>query len=150
MNTENTAWDISQRQAWMAVLARTNAAQLQTLVDGLPHKPSYSLPRPIENGLCMVRGRVSADGEPFNLGEMTVTRCVVQLEDNTAGVAYIAGRDKKQAELAALVDALLQNQQLDLSSIEPFEQAIKQQRQQRAEQVASTKVDFFTLVRGED
>lgn len=149
MESNNSAFDTAQRQAWMAVLARTEAAKLQTLLEGLAVQPSYSLPRPIETGLCMVRGRVSADGQAFNLGEMTVTRCVVQLEDNTAGVAYVAGRDKQQAEFAAVIDALLQNGQLALSAIAPFQQALDAKHQQRAEQVASTKVDFFTLVRGE-
>lgn len=138
------------RQEWMAVLARTPANELLTLIDALAEKPIYSLPRPIETGLSMVRGRVSANGEPFNLGEMSITRCVIQLEDSTQGVAYIAGRDKAQAELAAVIDALLQNKQIDVKAIEPLQQKINNARQKRAEQVASTKVDFFTLVRGED
>lgn len=140
----------TERQTWMAILARTPAEQIQQLFDGLPEQPDYTMPRPVETGLAMVRGRVSADGEPFNLGETTITRCVVQLDDNTMGVAYVKGRDKKQAELAAVADALLQNQKLPLSSIEPFEKAIQDKRQKRAEEVASTKVDFFTLVRGDN
>ena len=62
-----------------------------------------------ETGLVMVRGRAGGSGSPFNLGEMTVTRCTVQLGSGTAGHAYIAGRDERQAELAAVADALLQD-----------------------------------------
>ena len=56
----------------------------------------------------MARGRPGGDGAPFNLGEMTVTRCTVRLEDGTVGHAYVAGRDMRQAELAAVLDAVLQ------------------------------------------
>jgi alpha-D-ribose 1-methylphosphonate 5-triphosphate synthase subunit PhnG len=89
-------------------------------------------------------------GRPFNLGEMTVTRCVVQLEDDTAGVAYVTGRDRRQAELAALADALLLSGRLPLSTLEPLREAQEEHRERRSRAVASTKVDFFTLVRGED
>lgn len=147
MNTAN-----SERQSWMSTLARTSASELQQLLDQLPEQPAYNLPRPVETGLCMVRGRISADGSPFNLGEMTLTRCVVQLEESksTTGVAYVMGRDKKQAELAALIDALLLNERLSPEAIAPLQNAIDEKRQSRAEHVASTKVDFFTMVRGED
>ncbi|MGI1668707.1 MAG: phosphonate C-P lyase system protein PhnG [Neptuniibacter sp.] len=150
MSLKDTDCNQSERQAWMAVLARTPADRIRLLLEDLPEQASYSMPRPVETGLAMVRGRVSANGEPFNLGETTITRCVVQLDDNTTGIAYVTGRDKKQAELAALADALLQNQTLPLSRLEPLEKAIQDKRQKRAEEVASTKVDFFTLVRGED
>jgi len=142
----------SQRQSWMSTLARTPASELQHILDQLPEQPTYNLPRPVETGLCMVRGRISADGAPFNLGEMTLTRCVVQFEEHnaTTGVAYVMGRDKKQAELAAVIDALLVSERLTPEALEPLREVINENRQSRAEQVASTKVDFFTLVRGED
>lgn len=98
----------------------------------------------------MVRGRMGGSGRPFNLGEMTVTRCVVQLDDDTAGVAYVTGRDRNRAQLAALADALLQTGRLPLSALEPLRQAQQEKLNQRSEAVATTKVDFFTLVRGED
>jgi alpha-D-ribose 1-methylphosphonate 5-triphosphate synthase subunit PhnG len=152
MNGDITAIQTNQanRQRWMATLARAPAVALEALLE--KHAPivDYQVPRPPETGLCMVRGRMGGNGRPFNLGEMTVTRCVVQLNDNTAGVAYIAGRDRTRAELAALADALLQNGRLPLSALEPLRQAQQQQREQRSEAVATTKVDFFTLVRGED
>ncbi len=134
----------------MATLARSSLAQLQSLIDDAPQKPSYSLPRPPESGLCQVRGRMGGNGRAFNLGEMTMTRCVIQLADKTTGVAYICGRDKRRAELAAVADALLLNGSLPAATVAPLQQAIEQARQSRSAEVAKTKVDFFTLVRGDD
>ena len=139
-----------RRQRWMATLARTPLQELQALLDRHAPLPAYQLPRPPETGLCMLRGRMGGNGRPFNLGEMTVTRCVVQLDDATAGVAYVTGRDRRQAELAALADALLLNGHLPLSALEPLREPQAKHREQRRKAVASTKVDFFTLVRGED
>jgi alpha-D-ribose 1-methylphosphonate 5-triphosphate synthase subunit PhnG len=139
----------TRRRAWMAVLARAGRDELEDLI-GTADLADVTMPRPPETGLCMVRGRMGGSGRPFNLGEMTLTRCVVQLGDNTTGVAYVAGRDRRQAELAALADALLQSGRLDPARLEEIEQRQAEQRSRRAAEVAATRVDFFTLVRGED
>lgn len=140
----------AQRQSWMALLARAPSDALEALVADAGEEIDYRLPRPAETGLCLVRGRIGGDGARFNLGEMTLTRCVVQLPDATTGVAYVAGRDRRHAELAALADALLQNGRLEEQRLEPLREDIEKRRRQRASAVASTRVDFFTLVRGED
>lgn len=134
----------------MATLARASVSDLEDLLGQAKSLPQYDLPRSPEVGLCMVRGRISADGAPFNLGEMTITRCVVQLADATTGVSYITGRDKKKAELAALADALLQCGGLHVEQLEPIDKAILNERVERAREAASTRVEFFTMVRGED
>ena len=64
--------------------------------------PPISVLRGPEAGLVMVRGRAGGGGAPFNLGEMTVTRCTVRTDCGFVGHAYVAGRDERQAELAAL------------------------------------------------
>lgn len=150
MNTTSIQTDPAQtrRRAWMAVLARAGRDELERLIDtGDTH--AYTTLRAPETGLCMVRGRMGGSGRPFNLGEMTLTRCVVQLADNTTGVAYVAGRDRRQAELAALADALLQSGRLDPARVAELERRQAQRRSERSAQVAATRVDFFTLVRGE-
>lgn len=97
----------------------------------------------------MVRGRAGGDGTPFNMGEMTVTRCTVRLEDGTLGHAYVAGRDARQAELAALVDALLQDgsRRADVAQavIEPLQAAQAARRATEARRAAATRVEFFTM-----
>ncbi|WP_237217589.1 phosphonate C-P lyase system protein PhnG, partial [Falsiroseomonas oryziterrae] len=97
----------ADRQRWMGVLARASADDILACLATLPPAPPHTRLRGPETGLVMVRGRAGGDGAPFNLGEMTVTRCAVRLPDGRVGHAYVAGRDARQAELAALCDALL-------------------------------------------
>jgi alpha-D-ribose 1-methylphosphonate 5-triphosphate synthase subunit PhnG len=136
----------------MSVLAKTSAAALEQAWENLSGKPEYRFLRPPETGLVMVRGRAGGTGMRFNLGEISMTRCVVQLENNQTGYAYISGRNHRHAELAAVFDGLLQSPQrqteLLAAIIEPLAQSRQQQRQQQAAKAAATKVDFFTMVRG--
>jgi alpha-D-ribose 1-methylphosphonate 5-triphosphate synthase subunit PhnG len=147
-----------QRQAWMATLAKADFELLEQLVNQLDNLPNYSFLRSPEIGLAMVRGRAGGTGEAFNLGEMTMTRCVVQLEsqsgnDGIAGFGYVAGRSHRHAELAALCDALLQSfqwhEQIQTTVIQPLELQRQQQQELKQRQTAATKVNFFTMVRGE-
>ncbi len=101
----------------------------------------------------MVRGRMGGSGAPFNLGEMTVTRCALTLADGTVGHAYVQGRSKPKAEIAAKVDALMQTeaaQDLRQAVLDPLQQVQQAQKKARAAKAAATKVEFFTMVRGED
>jgi alpha-D-ribose 1-methylphosphonate 5-triphosphate synthase subunit PhnG len=101
----------------------------------------------------MVRGRAGGTGAPFNLGEMTVTRCALTLQSGEVGHAYVQGRRKPDAEAAALVNALMQTDAVTVlrtKVLEPLEQEATTRRSTRAEKAAATKVDFFTMVRGED
>src|SRR3954468_21081377 len=93
----------------MGVLARASAAEIAARLEQAPALPVHARLRGPETGLVMVRGRQGGDGAPFNLGEMTVTRCSVCLADGRVGHAYVAGRDAAQAELAAALDAGLQD-----------------------------------------
>ena len=101
----------------------------------------------------MIQARAGGTGRRFNLGEMTMTRCVVRLADGTTGFSHIAGRDVRKAELAAVFDALLQRPddqgRLLTDVIRPLESAEAAQKRTMAEKVAATKVDFFTLARGD-
>jgi len=141
------------RQRWMAVLAKANAATLEMHWAALDPQPGYDRLRPAEIGLVMVRGRIAGSGAPFNLGEMTMTRCSVRLADGRTGFGHVAGRDRRHAELAALFDALLQDpawhQAIACNLIEPLAQAQASRRAERAAEAAATRVDFVTMVRGE-
>jgi alpha-D-ribose 1-methylphosphonate 5-triphosphate synthase subunit PhnG len=142
----------SLRQHWIGVLSRAQRT------DFTAHEPAlrdaeYQLIRAPEIGMTLVRGRMGGSGAPFNVGEMSVTRCVVRLADGRTGYSYLAGRDKPRAELAALADAHLQGpQQARWMSelIEPLAQAHAARRARQEAETAATKVEFFTLVRGEN
>ncbi|MBA90591.1 MAG: phosphonate C-P lyase system protein PhnG [Phyllobacteriaceae bacterium] len=142
------------RRARMGLLARSSARQLVELWVKLGEEPEHSLLRGPETGSITLRGRMGGGGAPFNLGEATVTRAAVGLADGTVGHAMVLGRDLEKARIAALVDALCQDER-ELERIEgglltPLRVAEADCERVRREQTAATKVDFFTVVRGED
>ncbi|MET3584515.1 phosphonate C-P lyase system protein PhnG [Pseudorhizobium tarimense] len=102
----------------------------------------------------MVRGRIGGGGAPFNLGEATVTRATVLLSSGTAGHAQSLGTDKAKVRLAAIFDALWQEEQtaafVESEILAPVEARIQEEDRQQAEKTAATRVDFFTMVRGDD
>lgn len=152
-----TSGSQQDRAAWMATLAKATVPQLEQGVAQLGNLPPYDFLRAPEMGLAMVRGRAEGTGQPFNVGEMTLTRCVVQVtvaeDDPIAGFGYVAGRSARHAELAALCDALLQHpqwqEQVRATVLAPIQAAAAQQRSARAAETEATRVNFFTLLRGE-
>jgi alpha-D-ribose 1-methylphosphonate 5-triphosphate synthase subunit PhnG len=141
------------RQEWMGLLARAPEDAMMPLWDRVADRPSFKWLRSPEIGGVMVRGRAGAIGAPFNLGEMTVTRCSLALEDGTVGHGYVQGRSKPKAEAAALIDALMQTEaaaRVTELVITPLKTQMQDTRKARAAKAAATKVEFFTLVRGED
>lgn len=169
----------ADRQAWMGLLARAEpeflsncwralvarepklalarrdppgaatSAQANEAVGGA----GYRLVRGPEVGLIMARGRAGGTGTAFNFGEVSVTRCTVRLDDGVLGHAYVSGRDKAKAELAALLDAQLQRAQyrerIDAEILSPLRANEEARRANLARKRAATKVDFFTMVRSE-
>ncbi|MCB9947330.1 MAG: phosphonate C-P lyase system protein PhnG [Rhodospirillaceae bacterium] len=144
---------IHARQRWMSVLAKAPAEAVERAWRDLRPPPGYDLLRPAETGLAMIQARMGGSGRPFHLGEMTMTRCAVRLADGTTGFSHIAGRDRRKAELAAAFDALLQRPadqaRLLADVIAPMERALLARKQATADKVAATKVEFFTLARGD-
>jgi len=137
------------RKGWMSVLAKAHPARLAAL---MPDLAPHSVLRPPEVGAVMVRGRVGGTGQPFNLGEMTVTRCVLQTASGAVGHAIVQGRDKDHCRRAALVDALWQTDPagIEAAILTPLRAAQTARHSARAAKAAATRVEFFTLVRGED
>ncbi|TIV77615.1 MAG: phosphonate C-P lyase system protein PhnG, partial [Mesorhizobium sp.] len=99
---------IAQRSDWLGILSRSVSSELEALAADLATGEAFEWLRSPDVGLVMVRGRAGGTGNVFNLGEMTITRASVRLEDGTVGHGYVQGRSKRQAELAAIIDALLQ------------------------------------------
>ncbi|HEY0211073.1 phosphonate C-P lyase system protein PhnG [Acerihabitans sp.] len=143
-----------QRQRWMSVLASSPAAELLDGWRALDLKVPFAVIRAPETGLTQLIGRMGATGRRFVLGDMTVTRAVVRLDSGPYGYSYVAGRDKAHAELCALADAVLQraehHERLHRQLIEPLSARLREQHQSRAREIAASRVDFFTLVRGDN
>lgn len=144
---------LTERKAWLGLLARVPADWLEDMWPQVAPEPGHRMLRPAEIGSVMLRGRTGGTGEPFNLGEMTVTRCALQLDDGTVGHGHVQGRDRERARRVALLDALLQGPRgaaLQAAVIAPLAARMAAAAEARARKAAATKVEFFTLVRGED
>lgn len=144
---------LQTRQRWMSVLAHCRPEELLAHWQPLNLSPQYERIRAAETGLTQLQGRMGGTGKRFVMGDMTITRAVVQTDSGVYGYSYVAGRNKPHAELCAVIDALLQMQGMDellhKRVIAPLAALQQERRQQRAREVASSRVDFFTLVRGE-
>lgn len=142
------------RRARLSTLARAPAERLKALwADFAPELPAHDVLRAPEIGTVMVRGRAGARGAPFNLGEMTVTRCSVRLSTGAVGHGHVQGRDREAALAAALIDALAEDGQaeaLEAAILQPLRDEAEARRTARAARAAATKVEFFTMVRGEN
>jgi alpha-D-ribose 1-methylphosphonate 5-triphosphate synthase subunit PhnG len=145
---------IEARRRAMALLARARLDELAApIAKLLPDGGERDL-KPVETGLVMLRGRIGGDGAPFNLGEATVTRAIVELTSGQRGFAHILGRDEKRARLAALADALWQREnsraEIAATILAPVAARLGAEAAKAQAETAATRVDFFTLVRGED
>jgi len=150
---ENTAEKtrVRARQDWMSLLAKAPEGLLGQLWAAAAIEVAHEWLRPPETGAVMVRGRAGGTGAPFNLGEMTVTRCALRLSSGQVGHAYVAGRSHEKARIAALCDALMQdNDQAAVvrgEVLAPLAEAAAEARETLAAKAAATKVEFFTLAR---
>ena len=144
--------EIAARRRAMALLARARRDELaEPIAQRWPDHGVRDL-KPVESGLVMLRGRIGGDGAPFNLGEATVTRAVVELPTGERGFAHILGRDAEAARLAAIADALWRREAGDVETLilAPIAERLAAEAGQARAETAATRVDFFTLVRGED
>lgn len=146
-----------QRREWMGLLALAPREELENAFEAhaalLSHEwLSHEWLRPPETGLVMVRARAGGTGSSFNLGEMTVTRCALRLPDGIIGQGYVQGRDARRAELAALIDALLQREaasgRAQPALVRRLARAQLERRIERSCRAAATKVEFVAVAQG--
>lgn len=140
------------------VLALSPREQIEMRWATLGIRTNHRCVRGPETGMAMLRGRMGGTGRAFNLGEMTLTRASVALGDEAPvagalGHGWVRGRDRGHAELIALIDACAQHEawarRIDSELIAPLEDALEARHTEAECQAAATRVDFFTLVRGE-
>ena len=142
------------RKAAMAAFAQASGAELRQLADAAALPLEADLLRGPETGLVTVRGRIGGGGAPFNTGEATVTRATVRLPSGQIGHAYALGRDKEKVRLAAILDASWCDEEtraaVEEKVVAPLLRMQAAADAKRRAETAATKVDFFTMVRGED
>jgi alpha-D-ribose 1-methylphosphonate 5-triphosphate synthase subunit PhnG len=148
---KDTVSEINPRKDWMGLMAKAPQGRVAALLDAEISRPAFTWLRAPEIGSTMVRA--GATGAAFNLGEMTITRCALTLDTGEVGHSYIQGRRKADAEATALVDALMQTEmasRLRETVLKPLQAEMVTAKAARAAKAAATKVDFFTMTRGED
>jgi len=145
--------ETAARQHWLAVLAHAARAPLAERVQAIVDLPFETLRAP-EIGLAMVRARIANRGDRFNLGEVTLTRCVLRHRDEASGhvsvgVGCVLGRDPERAGWVARLDALLQQPAwhagLMHEVIEPLAVSTRQRREREQLDTATSRVHFYTL-----
>ncbi|MDQ1197183.1 MULTISPECIES: phosphonate C-P lyase system protein PhnG [Agrobacterium] len=152
MNEPTEIQEARKRAA--GLLARATVEELLLCWNALDAKPTVEKVRGPETGLVMVRGKIGGGGSPFNLGEATVTRATVKLASGTIGHAHALGTSRKQAWYAAIADALWQEEAtrplVEREVLSVVASRIEKRKANAIQQTAATRVDFFTMVRGDD
>jgi alpha-D-ribose 1-methylphosphonate 5-triphosphate synthase subunit PhnG len=153
MTRPRTIPEQSLRRDVMSVLAHAPVERIAACL-GVLEIPAHETVRQPESGLVMIRGRIGGDGAPFNLGEASVSRAAVRLASGELGFGYVLGRDSEKAKLIALCDAMIQSAALrddiEQAVVAPLRQEQVAARARQAAETAATRVDFYTLVRGEN
>ena len=144
--------EIALRKSSMSVLSHCASSEISSRLEEIA-LPAYEELREAERGLVMVSGRIGGDGAAFNLGEATVSRSAIRLATGEVGFGYVLGRDTEKARLIAICDALAQAEGfapvLEEKVVLPLLAALNRYRREKAAQAAATRVDFYTMVRGE-
>ncbi|MGX5806004.1 phosphonate C-P lyase system protein PhnG [Bradyrhizobium sp. Arg314] len=140
------------REAWMTTFAKAPLAEVERHWATIP-PPNFEWIRRPEVGMIMLRGRIAKGHAPFNVGEATITRCTVQIESGEIGVAYVLGRSKRHAALAALLDALMQREPANEGStvtsiVDALDEGIREAENRVKRETYSSKVDFFMYGQG--
>jgi alpha-D-ribose 1-methylphosphonate 5-triphosphate synthase subunit PhnG len=155
MTTETDRGDeIAAHRRALGILARARCEELEEPLQRLfPNHGARDL-KPVETGLVMLRGRVGGDSAPFNLGEATVSRAVVELPTGERGFGHVLGRDAFHARAVAILDALWRRERereiIETDVLAPIANRLSAMQRKADAETAATRVDFFTLVRGED
>ena len=140
------------RKSWLSLMAKSESSFLSSLWTDLGIHADYTIIRPAEIGLVMVKAKQGNTGDQFNLAELSVSRCSVELKSGQIGHGYHQGRSKRAAFIVAICDALAQTPTYNIihsNIFKPLQKKQKASHEKLARKSTSTKVEFFTLERGE-
>ena len=153
MEIQDSVATKDERKDWISLLSSAEPSHLEAVRRKLNSSIDYTYITRPETGMIMVRAKADGSKARFNLGEVTISRCVLEVKQKYLGVSWVMGSDLKHAELAALFDGLLQDpeyhKELIISLIKMLKEKQKAKDETLARDVADTKVEFFTLKRGE-
>lgn len=144
----------SIRQQRLSILAKSDLNAIKALWSVQLSDFDFEFIRKAESGMVMMTARAGGTGDPFNLGEVSVSRCAVRLKSGETGVGYVKGRNHQHAIHIAIIDALAQTREhaktIQSQLIHPLHKALQQRHNQQLDKANKSKVEFFTMVRGED
>ncbi|WP_417410071.1 phosphonate C-P lyase system protein PhnG [Hoeflea sp.] len=145
---------VADRQRRLSVLAKASGKELLSCWKQTGLDPSVELLRGPESGLVALQGRAGGTGQPFHVGEMSATRVTVRIGSGQVGHAMIRGRDARKAQLVAVIDALAQDpaqaEMIERVIVAPLELLASEADAKLRDETSATRVNFFTMVRGED
>jgi alpha-D-ribose 1-methylphosphonate 5-triphosphate synthase subunit PhnG len=148
------ATNIAARQRLLSVLARSSGPDLLAHWKKTGLDPVVDVLRGPESGLVALQGRAGGTGQPFHVGEVSATRVTVRIGSGQVGHAMISGRDARKVQLVAVIDALAQDpaqaDMIEREIVAPLEQLARAADARVRRETAATRVNFFTMVRGED
>ncbi len=143
----------NHRQALLSVLSKASLSDIEKYWKVLSLDVNYHFLKEPEVGMTMVRAKAGGAGQAFNMGEVTVTRSVIQLDTQQMGFGYTLGRNIEKSTLIAVIDECFQIEQwqplIKAKLLAPLQKILQKSDSEREEKVAGTKVNFFTMVRGE-
>jgi len=153
MDKNKQDFDNKQRQEWIALLAKADPFLLKKAEKQLGKGIEYAYITKPETGMIMVRARADNKKSGFCLGEISVTKCILKIEKKIMGYAMVMGSDHDHAKNAALFDGLLQipeySSKLMQTLIPELKKISRNEKKKQAKQNQDTKVEFFTMKRGE-
>lgn len=143
----------NDRKTWMGLLSCADPDDLATIRKNLDSLIDYIYIIKPETGMIMVQAKADGSKQRFNLGEAMVSRCILKVKEQYLGTSWIMGSNIKHAELAALFDALLQDPEYKKKLHTPLIEFLRKKAETKdrdlARDAVDTKVEFFTLKRGE-
>ena len=141
------------RKQWLSYLATADENYLISLWDNLNMKIEYNWLREPEIGSIMVQGKAGATGDNFNVGEVTITRGSLNVDEKIQGNGSVQGKKKYKTKMSVLGNPLIKTEKKKIIKRNIIDKLIKYKNNKRNEilsKTEATKVDFFTLVRGEN
>ncbi len=150
---DNQYFSSKQRKEWMKLLAVSDTVSIESAAESIPDNIRYSYVVEPETGMIMIQARADGRRSRFNLGEISITRCIIEINKKFMGAAWVMGSDLRHAELAAKLDGLLQDpdyhERIQKEVIEKLQTVYEKQIKERQEDIRDTTVEFFTMKRGE-
>jgi len=141
------------REDWIGLLGSADPTDLESALEKLNHPIEFNHIVKPETGMLMVQAKADGTNSRFNLGEITISKCILEINGQYMGAGWTMGTNLRHAELAALFDGLFQDplfqETLNQTLIPLLKEKQQAKNDRRLKDAADTKVEFFTLKRGE-